>query len=186
MQTKTETLIIGKNDLTGQARFFYLLECQNPVDITFVMQRNGGTETAQGIKQGYWFEAPELISQIIVTSATAQDIKWAYTMGRGGYDLAPLLLGQANIIGNLAPVATVGAAAAELIVPAGLHKGVAFRNDDANTDRLAIGGPGVTFANAVHILAPGEVYTDDNAAAAAFYAIAETNAGQIVRVEVRS
>jgi len=186
MQTKTETLTVGTNHLTGQARYFYLVECANAVDVTFVMQRNGGTEKAEGIRQGYWFEAPELITEIIVESDTVQDFKWAYTNGRGGYDRDQLAMAQGVTITNAAPV-TVGNTVAVLVRAANsTDKGIAIRSDDSNTDRIAIGGAGVTFANAVHIIEPGEVFSDDNAAHAAFYAISESAAGQVVRVETRA
>jgi len=185
MDTKRELLRVGPNRLPAMARFFLLMETAAPVDIKFVMQGGVASETAKGVKAGYFFEPGAVISEMVITSTAEQEITWAVSMGRGGYNTRTVEIQQATGIGNL-PVVDVGASEAVLIKAGGNHRGVAFRNDDSNTDRIAIGGPDVTFANAVHFVDPGDVFTDDNAAGAAFYAIAETNEGQVVRVEVRS
>lgn len=186
MRTLTETLVAGQPcRLTATGRFFFLLEAIGQVNINFQTGAGGTNDECTGLRAGFWAETPADLTQITVTSPVNQVITYACSNVRMGYSRTELQVEQASTISNAAPV-TVGNLAA-VLVSAGdaLKKGVAILNDEGNTDRIAIGGAAVTFANAVHIIEPGEVYTDDNAAGAALYAISESTAGQVVRVEER-
>lgn len=80
---------------------------------------------------------------------------------------------------NIAPV-TVGTAAAALVSDATLRK-LRIRNSHA-TATIAIGGPGVTLANGAIQLLPGDVWTEDDAAGAAWFCISDT-ASTIVQMQ---
>lgn len=186
MRTLTETVTAGQvTRLTATGRFFFLLEAIGQVSITFQSGTGGANDECNGLRAGFWAETPADLTQISLVSPIDQVITYACSNVRMGYSRSELQIEQASEIANL-PAVTVGNTAA-ILVSAGdaLKKGVAFLNAESNTDRIAIGGAGVTFANAVHIIAPGEEYADDNAAGAAFYAISESTAGQALRVEER-
>lgn len=80
---------------------------------------------------------------------------------------------------NIAPV-TVGTANAALISDATLKK-LRIKNTHA-TAKVAIGATGVTLANAAIVLNPGDVYFEDDAAGAAWFAISDT-AGTVVALQ---
>jgi hypothetical protein len=73
----------------------------------------------------------------------------------------------------------VGVAATALISDATLRK-LVIRNDHA-TAKIALGGAGVTLANGAIVLLPGDIWREEDAAGAAWYAVSET-AGTNVQV----
>jgi hypothetical protein len=175
MQTKTQLLSIGRHHLTAPARYFYLMECATPIDIEFIMQANGGKETAEGIAQGYHFEAPDMLREIIVTTTVEQTIKWGYSNGRGGYDRTALIVLSPSTVANVAPV-TVTTAATLIVAGEATRRLLTLRN--TGTDVLYIGGPGVTVANAAYEIQPGDML-EFSAPASAVYGIVPTTAGPV-------
>lgn len=185
MHTYDETLQANvSRTLPVNGTYFILLESAVPLTINFEATAGRGVERAKGIEPGYWYEAPGGMSRIEVTSTVDQTIRYACSFGRGGYDTRSVQIKQGTVITDADPV-TVAATVTPIMVADGTRKGAVFLADDTNVGRIAIGGAGVTFANAAIILAPGEDYADDNAAAAAWYAIAET-AGDLLRVQERT
>lgn len=77
---------------------------------------------------------------------------------------------------NIAPVA-VGAANTPLINDPSLKR-IRFRNTHA-TAMIAIGATGVTLAGAAILLGPGDVWIEEDAAAAAWFAISDTAAANV-------
>lgn len=75
------------------------------------------------------------------------------------------------------PVVVAGLAAVLLSSDADLRR-LVVRNGSA-TALVAVGGAGVTLANAVIQLAPGDVWVEDNAPGAAWYAISDTAATNV-------
>jgi hypothetical protein len=74
------------------------------------------------------------------------------------------------------PVA-VGLAALLLVSDATLHR-LRVRNGHASA-RVALGGPAVTMANAVVILEPGDIWIENDAPGAPWYAISDTAATSV-------
>lgn len=168
---------------------FCLMEAADRVNIDFIAANGQKVGELRGVMSGIEVLLPREFTFLDIVSATPQSIKVATSSGEVNFNRVSgsiaAAIEQAATITNAAAV-TVGNAAPVMLKAANAaHHGVSFRNADTNTDRIAIGGASVTFANAVYILAPGQVFTDDTAAPAAFYAISEANAGQSVRVEVR-
>lgn len=84
----------------------------------------------------------------------------------------------ANIVDHGAVVINTGAA--QLLISDATYKRLRVRNASAAA-RVAIGGAAVTLANAAIILEPGDMWTEDDAASAAWYAVSDI-AGADVRV----
>lgn len=169
---------------------FCLMEAAGRVDVDFIAANGQKIGELRGVQSGIEVMLTREFTFLDITSTTPQSIKVATSSGEVNFNRVSgsisAAIDQGDTITNSAAV-TVGNTVAVLIKTANAaHVGVAFRSADTNTDRIAIGGAGVTFANAVHILDPGKVYTDDNASPAAFYAISESAASQSVRVEVRA
>jgi hypothetical protein len=90
----------------------------------------------------------------------------------------PVLKQQQSTIVNYAPIAA-GLAAAALVSDAALRR-FTVRNNNAAA-KIAIGGAGVTMANAAVILNPGDVWVEDDAPGAAWFVVSDT-AGQFANV----
>jgi hypothetical protein len=76
--------------------------------------------------------------------------------------------------------ATIAAGAAQLLVDEPTFKRLIIRNASASAV-VALGGSAVTIANAAIRLGPGDTFIEDDAAGAAWYAVADVN-GADVRV----
>lgn len=76
--------------------------------------------------------------------------------------------------------ATIGTGAAQLLISEPTYKRLRVKNASASA-RVALGGSAVTLANAAIILEPGDVWAEDDAAGAGWYAVSDT-AGADVRV----
>lgn len=91
----------------------------------------------------------------------------------------PVQMQQLSTIVNIAPV-TVGTGNTALSSD-GTLKRLRIKNTHA-TAKVAIGGTGVTLADAAIVLEPGDVYFDDVAAGAAWFASSDT-AGAILTLQ---
>ncbi|MGZ4837645.1 MAG: hypothetical protein ACXVZR_03785 [Terriglobales bacterium] len=76
-----------------------------------------------------------------------------------------------TVLVDMAPV-NIGLAAAALVSDATLKR-LTIRNSHP-TAKIAIGGAGVTMANGARVLNPGDVWVEEDAAGAAWYAISDT------------
>lgn len=82
----------------------------------------------------------------------------------------------AIIVDHVAAVINVGAA--QLLVSDATYKRLRVKNAHA-TARVAIGGVAVTLANAAIILEPGDLWIENDAAGAAWYATSDTAAADV-------
>ena len=94
-------------------------------------------------------------------------------------DAVPVQQQALSTIDDKAPV-TVGTSATALVSDATLKR-LRIRNSHA-TAVIAIGGAGVTLANGAVQLQPGDVFLEEDAAGADWYAISDT-AGTVVQVQ---
>lgn len=162
--------------------YFALIDSSAPMDVDFY-RNNANFAKASGVEFGYFSEPLEGFTELDFTSASTQTIKVAIATGSGGYNrLAGTV--SANIIkgssfNDLAPV-TVGVAA--VVVAAANASRKALRVYNGGTATVYFGGPGVTTANGVVAVLPGQTWIEDDAPAAALYGISGT-AGQAVRVQ---
>jgi len=75
------------------------------------------------------------------------------------------------------PAVAVGTVAAQISNDATLRR-LRVRNDSA-TQIVGLGGAGIDFANAAIKLQPGDTFYEDDAAGAAWYAVADSNGGTV-------
>lgn len=184
MKTLEQTLSAGQTvTLPCNGSFFTLMEAAGPVDVHFVMEGRGAVgETCEGIKAGFWYEAPGRISKIILTSASAQNVKWGYSYGRAGYSTTTIQQSQASVTDNEDAV-TLGTSAALALAGDATRSRLILTAHRDNAGAIALGGPALTTANAARWLEAGESYIETDAAPAAVYALAET-AGDQLCIEV--
>ncbi len=76
------------------------------------------------------------------------------------------------------PAAVIGTGAAQLLVSDATYKRLRVKNASAAA-RVAIGGAGVTLATAAIVLEPGDMWTEDDAAGAAWYAVSDVAAADV-------
>ncbi len=86
---------------------------------------------------------------------------------------------QGTTLGHVNPVAINTGAAQLALAGTATRRSARFRNASTNGANIALGGAGVTMANAVIILAPGEVWDETNAAAADWYATSDINGASV-------
>lgn len=184
MKTLDQELTAGKTvTLPCNGTFFTLLSAASSVDVHFVMEGKGAVgEVCEGIKAGFWYEAPGRISKIILTSATDQVIQWGYSFGKAGYSTTTIQQAQATTSDNAAAESLTTAAALILSGDAGRRRVILTAHRD-NAGAVAVGGPSLDSDNAARWLEPGESWIDTDSAPAAVYALAETD-GDLVCIEV--
>ncbi|MFZ6748041.1 hypothetical protein [Undibacterium sp. Ren11W] len=141
------------------------------------------------LKPGQRFRISEGRAQIWYVSSYdgVSVINGNLIVGSGDFGDAATFANQATIVNNASqpifqtqvpPVSLVNIApvvvgvAQVLASAAGSYRRLIFRNAGA-MGNIAIGAAGITLANGAIYLAPGEVYIEDQAAALAWYAIAD-------------
>lgn len=197
MRTVTQVFAAGEShrwQIVGS--YFRLMEITYPEVADIKILRMGATKTeAQQVDAGYSYKSPENFDGIEITCTNACTVKFAVSDGSGTYDRtvgSVAISGGVNITGGSVGVergavlshagnVTVGTSLATISAANSALKCVYFRADSGNTAPVCIGGGGVTTANAVIRLNPGEVYTDEVQAAASWWGIS-TAAGQTVQV----
>jgi hypothetical protein len=97
-------------------------------------------------------------------------------------DANPIIVKRARLstLVDLAPKVINAGAAQALVADATLQR-IRVRNASA-TQTVAIGGAGVTLANAAIVLGPGDMWDEDGAAGAAWFAVADAD-GADVRIQ---
>lgn len=170
-------------------RYFRLMlvPTGNTVDVN--LYRNGSiVYEAKGVEAGFYAIPKDGFDRFEIVSTVAQTIKFAISDGYGGYDRT---VGSVAISGGVSIVrgatlghaanANVGLSAGQVLSALAGTKAAYFRADAANTAPIYLGGSGVTTANAVIRLNPGDVYIDDTIAEAQWWAIS-TAAAQTLNV----
>ncbi len=183
MRTYSKTFTAGETaTLTVNGNFFALVEAAAAVDMEFAyIGQSGGTEITTGLQAGYSEVFPGMLTQVIVTSAIAQTIKYGCGYGKAQFDRTTIITQQATTQAEVAPV-TVGTSAALVLAGSTSRQRIIFRADDANTGDILLGGSsGLTTSNGTILLSAGATWVEERVSAAAWYAIA-TAAGQTLRI----
>lgn len=181
MRTIKQTITAGGTwTFAIPGRYFRILDSSTPVDVNFY-QKGSIVAQAEAVDIGYYSIPVNGFDRIDVISAAAQTVKVAVSDGNGGYDstLLKSSVVMASTIVDNAPV-TVGVAAVALTTADSTRKGLRVYN--AGTADIYIGGSGVTTANGTIKIPAGALWTESEAAPAAWYGISGT-AGQSVRVQ---
>lgn len=164
--------------LHGTGRYIRLMESVGPVNLR-VIRQGRIVYDAQAVEAGFYtmpdggFDAVE-----VMTLSDPQLVKIAISDGDGGYDryTGTVNMATATSIVNTGPVPV--AIASTLVVAANSsRKGVRFLN--SGTTVLYLGGGGVSLANGVLKLAPGELLFESEAPGAAWFAVSDGGPGTI-------
>lgn len=115
----------------------------------------------------------------VLFAGTVEPVLGVVTVDNTNAEAVPVQQQALTVIDDKAPV-TVGVAATALVSDATLKR-LRIRNSHA-TAIIAIGGAGVTLANGAVQLEPGDMFVEEDAAGAAWYAISDT-ADTIVQVQ---
>lgn len=185
MRTYDVTLTAGQPaTLTVNGNFFALINAVGAVDLEFQYVGTAGTggftEISKGMVSGYSEIFPGQLTQVVMTSAVTQSIRYGCGNGTARFDASTIITKQATAQAEIAP-ATVGVAAGVVLAASSTRQRIIFRADDANTGDIYLGGNGVTTANGTIVLAPGKTWIEERVAGAAWYAIA-TAAAQSLRI----
>jgi len=116
-----------------------------------------------------------VLGVVTIDNTSGEAVPIAQVAGQA-FSVEAKTLGQ---VVNIAPV-IVGTAATALVADATIKR-LRIRNGHS-TAVLAIGGPGVTLANGAINLLPGDIWQEDDAAGAAWYAVSDT-AGTNVQLQ---
>jgi hypothetical protein len=157
-------------------RYFRLISTSSPVDVEFFQGgRHLSEETAIGVEAGYFAIPPKGFSEFKIVSALGQTLKFAVTGGSGGYDRAQgdvdATIVRATALTNVAE-ASVGTSAASVLAANTSRMKIVFRALATNTADIALGAAALTLAAAAIRLGPGDVWIEETAAPAEFFAIA--------------
>ncbi len=196
MQTFDQALLANAEWPTGvKGSYFRLMVAVSPVNV--ILYRNGiPIYTANNVLGGLWTRPSGGFDAVkIVNGATAQSVQIGILDGDGGYDhlvvdiasqltaiavniagAADVTVGQGTMVLDLAP-ATALTAATLLFSASTASESLRVRND--TTINITLGGPAVTPANGVVVLAPGEVWLEDNGARAEWYGVATAAAAGV-------
>lgn len=157
--------------------FFYLRSSSSPVNVAFI--KNGTTRgVAVGVSAGFSFDSAETFDGVSITSETAQTVTADVAHGTikntsvaANVDARIVQATQANAPASVA----VGTAAVAVISDAKAAQAV-FKNTGTTT--IYLGGASVSAASPI-VLAPGDVWIDNNAAQVAWYALSSAAGGQV-------
>lgn len=171
----------GKKAWRIAARYFRLMETVNPVTVRLGRGLRY-IETMQDVEAGAWYRAPaneQDFDSIEIETSTSEAVKFVITSGEAGYDRLFTAFAQARNLalpGNV----SVGVAAGVALAAATRSK-VIFQADAGNAGTIYLGPSGITSANGPIALQPGDMWVEEIAASAAWYAIA-TVAAQTLRI----
>lgn len=185
MRTYDVTLTAGQPaTLTVNGNFFALINAVGAVDLEFQYVGTAGTggftEISKGMVSGYSEVFPGQLTQVVMTSAVTQSIRYGCGNGSARFDASTIITKQATSQTDTAP-ATVGAAAGVVLAGSATRQRIIFTADAANGGEIYLGGSGVTTVNSAIKLGAGESWIEERVAGAAWYAIASA-AGQTLRI----
>lgn len=181
MRTYSKTLTAGETvNLPVNGTFFVLLSAAAAVRVSFTLNGTSGNFDNATIPPGYWEKFPYELRTMEITSDVDQDITYGCSWGEAGITQSETVIRQASTLNNL-DTATVGTVS-DVCKPANAsHKRSVFTAGPDNSGLIYLGGPDVSTGNAAIILAAGETWEETGAAAAAWYAVADS-ADQLLRI----
>lgn len=182
----TENLVAATPKRFNVAGNFFLLDDvpAGSVDIDFFLDNRKLDEELRAAVEGWYVIPPQGFDRFTITSTLTQAVRFHVCRGRVGANILSGLVTVDNLRANALALpgnVTVGAAEVAVLAAAELRKLIIFRAAADNTDSIALGPTGLTTALASIVLEPGDIWREEVAASAAWYARA-TAAGQILRV----
>ncbi|MQY50832.1 hypothetical protein [Rhodocyclus gracilis] len=159
MQTYQQTLTAGQQWRLGvPGSYFRVLSLANPVSIIF-MRHGSPAFTATNVLDGFWSQPDGGFDEVVITSATAQDVQVGITSGNAGYDRAAGSVAITNSTGNATQTtANVTNASTQILAAKPGRRYLMVQNNDAaGVVYLFFGAGPATAANGVKI-APGGSY----------------------------
>lgn len=171
--------------LAISGRYFRLMDSIGTVDVNFF---RGGqlVYDAHNVPAGFWVIPEKGFDRIDIIVPAANTVTVGISNGEGGFEgSTATIVGvvsvafsapQHVVVDNLVSATVTeagsiatGAAAVEIAAAAATRKGLRIYNDGA-TD-VYLGGAGVTLANGVIKIAPGELWIETEASRASWWAI---------------
>lgn len=167
--------------ISAQESFFQLEACTVPVNIRF-MDNGKVVAEAEAVEEGFYCKL-DAWNRVEITSPVQQIIKVILSDGTAGSNrlsgrvrnlpqTADLIVNRQsmNVVGSVS-IATENSARTLLRV---LNSGA---------DYVALGAPGLSYNDAVIILAPGDMWQEAAAPGAQWVAVAKTAAGSTLKIQ---
>ncbi|BBF85396.1 hypothetical protein DLM_1780 [Aquitalea magnusonii] len=185
MQTTSQILNAGQTLAIAEVgAYFQIFESYAPVTVRFMI--NGKVlMTAEDMEAGFYASPGDGFDRVELTSATQQKVKIGISDGSGGTNRMTgnvnATIQTASSVLNRA-IVNVGTVETPLMAQRSDRYG--FRVLNSGATNIAIGGPGVTYATAVIVLAAGEVWNEETAPGAAWVAISDAAGGVLKAMEL--
>lgn len=183
MQTTSQILNAGQTLAIAEVgAYFQIFESYAPVTVRFMM--NGKVlMTAEDMEAGFYASPGDGFDRVELTSTIQQKVKIGISDGSGGTnrmtgDVNATIKTASSVLNK--PILNVGTVETTLMT--GRADRIAFRVLNSGATNIAIGGPGVTYATAVIVLAAGDVWQEETAPGAAWVAISDA-AGGVLKVQ---
>jgi len=183
VQTTRQIVNAGQTmPLNWPGKYFQVFESYAPIDVRF-FHAGRVVYVAEQMDAGFYVTPDGGFDRVEIVSATQQAIKVGISDGTGGTnrmtgDVAATIRGASAVLNK--PILSVGAAETPLV--AARADRVAFRVLNSGATNIAIGGPGLTYAGAVLVLAAGDIWQEETAPGAAWVALGDA-AGGVLKVQ---
>lgn len=183
MQTITQILNAGEVwALTQVGNFFQIFESYAPLTVRF-MKGGKVLSVAEDMEAGFYATPAGGFDRVEVVTQSQQRVKVGFSDGSAGTnrmtgDVSATIKTASGVLNK--PMVNVGTTETTLV--GARADRLAFRVLNSGTTNIAIGGPGLTYAGAVIVLAAGEVWQEETAPGAAWVAIGDA-AGGVLKVQ---
>lgn len=183
MQTITQQLTAGQTwAMADVGSYFEILEATNPVNVRF-MKGGKVQSAAEDMAGGFYSQPAGGFDRLEITSATTQIIKIGVSDGSGGQNR---IAGTVDAVVRLAATVVNKPAvnvAGETVLAAANSNRAGLRVLNAGPGYIALGAPGLNFADAVIVLATGQMWQEQGAPGAAWVAVPKPNETATVKVQ---
>lgn len=177
MQTISQVLAANQPwVLNVPSSFMQLVEAALPVDIRF-MQGGRVVSNVDAAESGFYCDV-ETFDRVEIVSTNNQQIKILLSDGKAGSSrIAGSVTATVKTAAGIVnvPFKTVGTG--EVLAAAANANRMGLRFLNAGGTNIALGGAGLAYADAVIVLAPGQLWVESEAPAAAWVALSDMPAG---------
>lgn len=179
MQTIKQILTAGQPwPLHVPAKFMQLVVAPAPVSLKFY-QGGKVVDEAEEVEEGFYCNT-EGFDRVEVTSSANQLVKIILSDGSSGTSrIAGSVTASVKTATGIVnvPMKTVGTA--EVLAAAANSNRLGLRFLNAGGSNIALGGAGLAFADAAIVLAPGQLWAENDAPGAAWVAIGDMAGGTL-------
>lgn len=179
MQTIKQILLAGQTwQMAIPASFMQLVTAAAPVRIRF-MQGGRVVSECEDVEQGFYCNI-EQFDRVEITASVTQLIKIILSDGTAGSsriagDVSATVRGGSTVLN--VPMKSVGIA--ETLVAEARADRIALRVLNAGVTNIALMAPGGNIADAAIVIAPGDLWNEEAAPAAAWVGISDAAGGML-------